>query len=119
MERVLSRERIAFDQLKLRLIFEPQSQRPGQITVDLDSDHPPGPHKQFIRQRPRTRPDLDGQIVRPEHPRIRHQANQVPINHKILPKPISRLGIGLRENGLDIVLGLSHGGLSDWGLRDW
>jgi hypothetical protein len=105
---MLAGQGIAFDQLELWLLGKSLAQHGGQIAIDFNGDDASGPREKFFGQRPRSGPHFDCQIGRAERSALGDEADEIAIDHEILAEAMPRLGAGLGEKGLDVVLGLGH-----------
>jgi hypothetical protein len=101
-------QRIPLNECKLLPIGKRRAKQCRQIAIDFDGNNPPRALDQFLGQRARARPNLNRTIARPKLSRVRNGADQVLIDHEVLPKLMPRPRTGLGKKDFDLVLGLGH-----------
>ena len=105
---MLAGQRVALDEREVRGLGKLPPEQRGQVAVDLDGRNVAGPFEQFLRERAGAGADLDRQVVRPEQARVGDEADEVAVDHEVLAEPVPRVGVGLGQEGLDLVLRLRH-----------
>ena len=78
----------------------------GEVAVDLDGRHPRPAFQQLVGQRARAWADLDDVLAGHELAGVGDEADDGRLDHKVLPEPVPRPGLGGGEDRVDLALRL-------------